>query len=80
MIANALTWLNGKKVVIGSLITVTSSIVATLPVLLPLFITDVNVIAHAVGVAVTIVGLLHKGYKYYFHEDVVDPANIQDVK
>ncbi len=70
MLGKIWTFLNGKKLVIGSVITVVASIVATLPVILPLVVSDANTVAHAVGVGVTVLGLLHKVYKFIYKEEL----------
>jgi len=83
------TWVSGKKVVIGALISVLTEIVNNLPVILPVFVKDANEVTRIFGIALTVVGLAHKAYKYAYNEElkkisanlaVVDPANVQDVK
>lgn len=69
MMGKVWEWLSGKKLVIGSLLTLVASLVDSLPVLLPLFVTDAGQVAGIVGVGVTIVGLLHKLYKFCYKED-----------
>ena len=83
------TWVSGKKVVIGAVISVASEIVNNLPVLLPVFVQDANEVTRIFGIGLTVVGLAHKAYKYAYNEELkkidsrlgsADPANIQDVK
>lgn len=69
MVGKVWSWLNGKKLVLGAIITIVSSIVAGLPVILPLFIQDAAQIAQITGVALAIVGALHKAYKFIYKED-----------
>ena len=94
MVGKVWEWLSGKKLVVGSLISVLSDIVTVLPVLLPVVIKDANTVVHVIGFSVTAIGLAHKAYKYLYHEElkkvaeqlnvpvptVEDIANIQDVK
>lgn len=53
-------WLNGKKTVIGALITVLSAIVAFVGVALPAFGVDAVLVAQVTGFIVSVIGLLHK--------------------
>lgn len=62
-------WFDGKKLVVGSLIGVVSSIVLSLPVILPLFISDTAQVAQIVGVGLGLLGALHKLYKFIYKED-----------
>ncbi len=94
VIGKVWTWLSGKKLVIGTIISLVSDVVSALPVLLPFVVKDAAQVAHIFGVSLTVLGLLHKGYKYLYHEElkkvadqlgvpvanVVDVANVQDVK
>ena len=87
-------WLSGKKTVIGAVISVLTEVVSNLSIFLPLFIGDANEIARIIGVCFSLLGLLHKAYKYFYNEEVkkayasvgqvapgyTDIANVQDVQ
>jgi VIT1/CCC1 family predicted Fe2+/Mn2+ transporter len=62
------TYMSGKKTAVGAVITVVASIAVGLPLILPLFIADAALIAQITGIALTIVGVLHKLYKFIYRE------------
>lgn len=62
-------FLDGKKTAFGLLITAASGLAAAIPAVLALFGVDAVQIAAVVGVATTILGLLHKAYKYVYKEE-----------
>lgn len=62
-------WLNGKKTIVGAIITAAAVIATYIPGLLAFFgVADVK-IAAIIGVATTVVGLLHKLYKFIYGEE-----------
>lgn len=62
-------WLNGKKTIIGLVITILATIAGYLPIVLPVLGVDAVLVAKIVGIATTILGLLHKLYKWAFGEE-----------
>lgn len=62
-------FLNGKKTLIGAIITLLSVVATQLGVLLPLFGLDGVLVAKIVGVATFAVGVAHKIYKFIYKED-----------
>jgi uncharacterized membrane protein YesL len=70
MFSSILAWLNGKKTIIGAVILAVTTIAAWIPGFLPFFGVGADHVVQIVGVATTVVGLLHKAYKYIFGEDV----------
>lgn len=69
MLTKIWDWLNGKKTVIGAVITAISVTATQLGVLLPLFGVDAVLVAKIIGIATTVVGLLHKAYKFIYKEE-----------
>jgi hypothetical protein len=67
MLTKVWTFLNGKKTVIGAVITLVAYVVGGLP-LLAAFLPAVTV-AKVVGVGVFVVGALHKVYKFVYREE-----------
>lgn len=67
--SNVMQWLNGKKTVIGAVITIVAAVPALLGATLPAFGVDALHVAQYVGYSVLAVGLLHKGYKTCFGEE-----------
>ncbi len=63
------TWLNGKKTIFGAIITAVAFIASGLGAILPLFGLSAVTVAKVVGIALTIVGILHKIYKFIYKED-----------
>jgi hypothetical protein len=64
------TWLDGKKTIIGAVITAISYLAAGLPTLLPGFGLEPSVVGKIVGVSLLVVGLLHKGFKLKYGSDL----------
>ncbi len=64
--SNVLQWLQGKKTVIGGVITLVAAVPALMGASLPAFGVDTVHVAQYVGYATLAVGLLHKGYKACF--------------
>jgi VIT1/CCC1 family predicted Fe2+/Mn2+ transporter len=62
-------WLNGKKTLIGAIITGLAYIAGALPAVLPFFGVEAVLAAKIVGIAVTVVGVAHKIYKFIYKED-----------
>lgn len=63
------TWLNGKKTVIGAIILALTTVAGYLPSVLDFFgVADLQ-IAAIVGVVTTVLGILHKLYKWLFNEE-----------
>jgi hypothetical protein len=62
-------FLNGKKTVVGVIITVLAAIAGYLPAVLAFFGVSAVAIAQWVGVATTVVGIAHKLYKWIYKED-----------
>lgn len=65
------TKLNGWKTVIGASITLIAYIAAGIPLVAGLCTTAVcaTTVAKAAGIGLTVVGLLHKAYKFIYRED-----------
>jgi hypothetical protein len=62
-------YMNGKKLVVGAIITAVSVLATQLGVLLPLFGLDAVLVTKIVGVATMVVGILHKIYKFIYKEE-----------
>jgi len=62
-------WLNGKKTIIGTIITVIALVSGQLGVLLPLLGVDAVLIAKIIGVTTMVLGILHKAYKFIYKEE-----------
>ncbi len=69
LMSNVMLWLNGKKTVIGAIITIVAAVPALLGATLPAFGVDTVHVALYVGYSVTLVGLLHKLYKRVYGEE-----------
>ncbi len=71
MLNNIWKWLDGKKTYIGASITIVAYLVAGIPLVAGLCTTTVcaATIAKVAGIGLTIVGLLHKAYKFVYHEE-----------
>lgn len=69
MLTNVWTWLNGKKTAIGAVITVAADLTALAGVTLPAFGVSAVHVAQYVGYGTVAVGVLHKIYKFVYHED-----------
>lgn len=70
MFSNVWDWLNGKKTVIGAVITAVGVVAGYLPAVLAFFGVEAVHIATVVGVVTAIVGLLHKAYKWIYKEEL----------
>ena len=64
-------FMNGKKTVVGALITVVAYLVGGIPLVAALCTTAVcaATVVKAGGIGLTIVGILHKLYKFLYHEN-----------
>jgi hypothetical protein len=62
-------YMNGKKMLVGAIITALSVVATQLGVLLPMFGLDAVLAAKVVGVVTIAVGVLHKIYKFLYKED-----------
>ncbi len=62
-------WFDGKKLIVGSIITVVATIAGALPVVLAAVGVGAVTVAKVVGVATTILALLHKLYKFVYKEE-----------
>lgn len=62
-------WLNGKKTVIGAILTAIGVAVGYMPAVLAFFGVEADKIVTIVGVATTVVGVLHKIYKWIYKEE-----------
>ncbi len=62
-------YMNGKKLVVGAIITAVSVLATQLGVLLPLLGLDAVLVAKVVGIATMVVGVLHKVYKFIYKEE-----------
>lgn len=67
--SNVMQWLNGKKTVIGAVITIVAAVPALAGATLPAFGVDAVHTAQYVGYGVLAVGLLHKFYKKVYGEN-----------
>lgn len=62
-------FMNGKKLVVGAVITALASIAGILPVVLAAVGVEAILIGKIVGVATMIVGAAHKAYKFIYKEE-----------
>ncbi len=64
-------FMNGKKTIVGAIITLVAYLVAGIPLVAGLCTSAVCLatVAKVGGIGLTIVGLLHKGYKLIYRED-----------
>lgn len=62
-------WLDGKKTVVGLIITVAAQVAGYLPAVLPFFGLEAQQVATIVGISATVLGVLHKVYKWLYKED-----------
>lgn len=62
-------FMNGKKVIVGAIITVLGVIAGYIPVVLPFFGVDAALVVKIVGIATTVVGVAHKIYKFLYKEE-----------
>jgi hypothetical protein len=62
-------FMNGKKTVVGAILTALSWILANAGVVLPFFHVDAAHIAGIVGILTTVVGIAHRIYKWLYNED-----------
>lgn len=67
-------WFDGRKTKIGVVITIVSYVVGGIPLVAGLCNTAVCVatVGKASGIGLTVVGLLHKGYKFIYREEHKD--------
>lgn len=68
MLNKVWAYLNGKKLLIGAILTVISLVGEQLAVLLPALLPPATALKYA-GVATAIVGILHKIYKFIYKEE-----------
>ena len=68
MIGKIWTWLDGKKVLIGSVLVIFSVVADQLSVILPALLGPAEATQY-VGIATAIVGALHKVYKFIYKTD-----------
>lgn len=64
-------FMNGKKVIVGVIVTVLSVIASYIAPALTLFGVDAILVAKVVGIATTVVGVAHKIYKLIYKEEHV---------
>lgn len=64
-------FMNGKKTIVGAIITVVAYVVAGIPLAAALCTTTVcaTTVAKVGGIGLTVVGVLHKAYKFLYRED-----------
>ena len=62
-------FMDGKKTIFGLLITAVSAVATAVPAILAVFGVDAVHVAAVVGVATTVVGILHKIYKFLYKEE-----------
>lgn len=62
-------WLNGKKTVIGAVITVIALIGDQLGIILPLLGVDAVLVAKVIGIVSMVLGVAHKVYKFLYKEE-----------
>lgn len=72
MLSKAWTWLDGKKSVIGLLLTATGGLAFFIPQVAAAF-PNAKWIVVTAGVVQGINGILHKAYKMRYNEEHVDP-------
>jgi len=68
MLNKVWAYLNGKKLLIGAILTVLSMVAEQLAVLLPVLLPPATALRY-VGAATAVVGILHKIYKFVYKED-----------
>lgn len=61
------SWLDGKKLLLGSVLTILGTVAEQLSVVLPALVGPAKS-AQYIGVATAVVGGLHKAYKWYYKE------------
>jgi hypothetical protein len=61
-------YLNGKKTVIGAILTIIGMIGDQLAVLLPVLLSPAEAVQY-IGIATTVIGGLHKLYKFVYKEE-----------
>jgi hypothetical protein len=62
-------FMNGKKVVVGAIITFLTVVAGYLPAVLAFFGIGAVQVAQYVGIATTVVGIAHKIYKFIYKEE-----------
>ena len=62
-------WFNGRKTIIGAVITILSTLAGVLPVVLAAVGASAVLTAKVVGIATMVVGVAHKIYKFIYKED-----------
>jgi hypothetical protein len=62
-------WLNGKKTLMGIIITVLAWLATNVPVILPAVGIDAILVAKITGILLTVVGIAHKVYKFLYKEE-----------
>ena len=69
MIIKTWTWFNGKKTLLGAIITAAAYGAAGIGIILPAFGVDAIIVAKYAGIATMILGIMHKAYKYIYGEE-----------
>jgi hypothetical protein len=69
MLTKIWDFMNGKKTIVGAVITAVSVGATYLPAVLAFFGVDAVKIATYVGISTTVVGVAHKIYKFIYKED-----------
>jgi VIT1/CCC1 family predicted Fe2+/Mn2+ transporter len=69
MIGKIWDWLNGKKTIIGAIITALAFVAGALPAVLTAFGVSAVLVAKVVGISTTVVGIAHRIYKWLYKED-----------
>lgn len=70
MFGKVWTYLNGKKTLIGAILTVLGMIGDQLAVLLPVLIGPAKAVQY-IGISTAVIGALHKLYKFVYKEEHV---------
>lgn len=69
--SKAWTFMNGKKTIVGAVITLFAYLVAGVPLVAALCTTAVcaTTVAKVGGIGLTVLGILHKLYKFFYREE-----------
>ena len=69
MFSGIWAWFNGKKLIIGTAITVLAILAGAVPAVLVAVGANAVLVAKVVGIFTMVVGLAHKAYKFLYNEE-----------